>query len=399
MRLRVPFTTLFTVIGAAALASAADPQNLAGGRLRLGGEASFALAAEDHGFFNFTDYRDSYLRMVRLGGIGEFRVSPHLALLGEVRTDNFRTVKPYALYARVRPWTDREIDVQIGRIPPVFGAFPRRGYGAANPLIGLPMAYQYLTSIRADALPATADDLVRMRGEGWLVRYPLGVRAAAAGFPLVASLEWDTGAQVRIGSEPLQFSASLTQGTLGHPRLDDDNDGKQVTARLAWRPVAGLILGASGGRGEYMARSARAVLPAELAGGTYRQEAWGLDAEYSRDYWLVRSEVIGTAWDMPAVGSPLIASPLEALAVMVEGRYKVAPGVWVAARFDRLGFSEIVGTGGPITWDANVTRLELVAGYAVHRNVSVKAGWQRNRRDGGEVPRQDFVVGQVLLWF
>jgi hypothetical protein len=399
MRSRALFTTVVALAGATAPARAMDAQDLVGGRLRLGGEASFALAAEDRGFFNFTDYRDSFLRMARLGASGEFRVSPHLSLLGELRTDNFHSVRPYALYARIRPWSGREIDVQIGRIPPVFGAFPRRGYGAANPLIGLPLAYQYLTSVRADALPATADDLVRMRGEGWLVRYPLGVRAAAPGFPLVATLNWDTGAQVRIGSEPLQLSASITQGTLGHPRFEDDNDGKQIAARLAWRPVPGLILGASGGRGEYLARSATAVLPAEMAGRTYRQEAWGADAEYSRDYWLLRSEVIRTAWDMPAIQAPLIASPLTALALMIEGRYKVAPGAWVAARFDHLGFSDIEATGGPITWDAPVSRFELVAGYAVHRNVSVKAGWQRNRRDGGEVHRQDFLVGQVLLWF
>jgi len=399
MRSRALFTTVLALAGATAPALALDPQNLAGGRLRLGGEASFAMAAQDHGFFNFTDYRDSNLRMTRIGGTAEFRVSPRLSLLGEVRTDNFHTVRPYALYARIRPWSKREIDVQVGRIPPVFGAFPRRGYGAANPLIGLPVAYQYLTSIRADALPASADDLVRMRGEGWLVRYPLGARAPDAGFPVVASLNWDTGAQVRIGSQPVQLSASVTQGTLGNPRFEDDNDGKQVAGRLAWNPVPGLILGASGARGEYLARSALAVLPAELAGRTYRQRAWGADAEYSRDYWLVRSELIWTAWDMPAVRAPLIASPLAALAVMVEGRYKVAPGAWLAARYDHLGFSEIVATAGPISWDAPVHRFEVVAGYAVHRHVALKAGWQRNRRDGGVVHRQDFAVGQVLLWF
>ena len=44
--------------------------------------------------------------------------------------------------------------------------------------------------------------MLRMRGEGWLVRYPLGNRVPAAGVPLVASLRWDTGVQVRIGTEP-----------------------------------------------------------------------------------------------------------------------------------------------------------------------------------------------------
>jgi hypothetical protein len=399
MRTRAPFATILALAGAVGPAAAADPRSLAGGRLRLGGEASFALAAEDRGFFNFTDYEDSVLRTARIGATAELRVGPHLALLGELRTDNFSTVRPYALYARIRPWAERELDVQVGRIPPVFGAFARRRYGADNPLIGLPLAYQYLTSVRPDALPASADDLVPMRGEGWLVRYPLGTRAPAPGLPLASSLTWDTGALVRVGREPLQLSAAITQGTLGRPRFHDDNDGKQVSARVAWHPVPGLIVGASGARGEYLGRAAYAALPAGLASRTYRQEAWGLDAEYSRDYWLVRSELIGSAWDMPSVRPPLVRSPLRALALMVEGRYKVAPGAWVAARYDHLGFSRIQATTGVFTWDAPVDRWELAAGYALHRYVLLKAGWQRNRRDGGVVHRQDFAVGQVLLWF
>ncbi len=392
--------TMAVALGAAAApVFAADPRSLAGGRLRLGGEASFALAAEDEGFFNFTDYRDSYLRMARLGASAELRVSPRLSFLGEARTYNFRDLRAYALYARVRPFPDREIDFQIGRIPPVFGAFARRRYGADNPLLGQPQAYQYLTSIRADALPATADDLVRMRGEGWLVRYPVGNRASAAGMPLVASLQWDTGIEVRVGSEPLQLGAALTQGTLGNPRFRDDNDGKQGAARVAWTPLTGLIVGASGARGEYLDRAVAAILPPALAARSYRQEAWGVDAEYSRDHWLVRSELIWVDWDMPALRAPLITSPLRSRAVMVEGRYKLAPGLWVAARFDDLAFSDLQATGGTFTWDAPVRRLEVGAGYAVHRYVHVKASWQRNRRDGGVVHAQDFVAGQVLLWF
>ena len=52
-----------------------------------------------------------------------------------------------------------------------FGAFARRTYANDNPLIGYPLAYQYLTSLRPDAVPATADALafaepVVARGDG-----------------------------------------------------------------------------------------------------------------------------------------------------------------------------------------------------------------------------------------
>ena len=37
-------------------------------------------------------------------------------------------------------------------MPPTFGAFARRTYANDNPLIGYPLAYQYMTTMRADAL-------------------------------------------------------------------------------------------------------------------------------------------------------------------------------------------------------------------------------------------------------
>src|SRR5260370_35370117 len=81
--------------------------------------------------------------------------------------------------------------------------------------------------------------------------------------PLVNAERWDVGVEVRIGSEPLELAAALTQGTLSHPRIQDDNDGKQVSARLAWRPMVGLAPGLSGARRPDGAREAPDARPPE----------------------------------------------------------------------------------------------------------------------------------------
>src|SRR5919108_2970629 len=143
---------------------------------------------------------------------------------------------------------------------PVFGSFSRRAYGNDNPVIGYPLAYQYLTSIRADALPATADDLLRMRARGWRTNYPLGSLAFAPGLPIMTAFSWDTGVQVRIAAGPLAAAASVTNGTLSNPRVEDDNGGKQIAARIALAPVVGLVLGASAARGQFLADSASDAL-------------------------------------------------------------------------------------------------------------------------------------------
>ena len=102
---------------------------------------------------------------------------------------------------------------------------------------------------------------------------------------------------------------------------------------------------------------------------------------------------------MPAVGAPVIDVPLRALATYIEGRYKIVPGLYAAARVDHLGFSEVTGTNGPNTWDAPVTRIEVGGGYSVLRNVLLKVSGQHNARDGGRVTNQNLAAAQIVYWF
>lgn len=399
MRAPALLAVLFSLAGLGGRAEGADPFALLGGRLVFGAEGSFALAGEDRGYFNYTDYERSVVRLARLGLSAELRATRHVSLLTELRSENLDSVNAYALYLRCRPWLDRDIDFQAGRIPPVFGAFSRRRYGPDNPLIGVPLAYQYLTSLRADAMPADADELEGTRGEGWLVGYSMGDPRRSPGLPLVNGLRWDTGAEMRVGLGRLSLSAAATQGTLSSPRFRDDNSGKQLSARLAWEPVTGLVVGGSAARGSYVDGALRTALPASQAARDYLQRAWGLDAEYSRAHWLLRSEAVWSSWDVPVVDTPLLPDALAARAVMLEGRLKVAPGLWLAARLEHLGFARVTGSRGSFDWDAPVTRIEAGAGYMLHRNASLKAAWQHGRRDGGFVRRQDLAVVQVLLWY
>jgi hypothetical protein len=381
---------LLGAAGAGAETPPPDPD-----RLTLGGEVTLAFAPRDGGFFNYTDYEYTALRLARLGVSGVFRIHDRLALLGEVRSDNLGTPRAHALYVRIRPWPRRPFDLQAGLIPPVFGAFARRSYATDNFLIGYPLAYQYLTPVRSDALPATTDDLVRMRGRGWQPSFPIGSQELRPGLPLVNALRWDTGVQARVGSERLELLAAYTTGTLSSPRVRDDNGGRQVSARVGSRPIAGLVLGASAARGAYLAREATEGLAIDA--DTFLQRAFGLDVEYSRDYWLVRAEGVWNGWEVPAIREPWVSGPLRARALWLEGRYKLWPGLYAAARVDHLGFSRLPGTS--VAWDAPVLRVEAGAGYHIRRNVLVKAVYQRNRRDGGFVRSLDLAAGQLLFWF
>ena len=375
-----------------------EPVSLGDGRLVLGGDATVTFATSDPGFFNYTDYEYSALRNIRFGLSAEWRVTSRLQFLGELRMDHGDRLQPFALFARVRPWPQRRFDIQIGRVPPTFGAFSKSAYGASNLLIGTPLAYQYLTSLRSDALPATAEDLVRMRGRGWLASYPLGA-AADRGLPFVNTVRLDTGVQVHGVNGMLEWTGAVTTGSLSNPRVDDDNDGRQVAGRAVLRPWPALAMGGSIARAAFLSRDLKSVLASghDVEDGV--QQGFGLDAEYAQGRFLARSELMWSTWTLPLGLTSTENETLRATSVLVEGRYRIFPGLQLAARAERLGFADLPTANGPVPWEANVRRLELGVGYSVVRNVMLKTSWQRNLRDGGRVRHDTLWAGQIVYWF
>jgi hypothetical protein len=408
--------TLVTVVTLGASLPAAsqtlpyEPVVFGGGRVTIGGDvsATFSCAdsnptetdwcAGDGGYFNYTDYEHSALRMLRVDVTAAVKANKRLSVLGELRSENAGAPQPYALYLRIRPWTSRAFDVQVGRVPPTFGAFARRTYPADNVVIGYPLAYQYLTSLRPDALPANADELLRMRGRGWLSNFSVGNLAPYRGLALVSAFRWDTGVQVHAANDFIDGAAAVTTGTLGNPLVGDDNAGKQVAGRLAVRPTTGLIVGLSAARGPFVTRGASEGAGAAAVAGRFTQTGWGADLEYSRDYYLLRFETIVSDWRLPVINAPAIDLPLRAVSTLVEGRYKIRPGLYAAARLDHLGFSTITGSTRRDQWEAPVTRVELGGGFSVQRNLLLKLTFQHNTRAGGRVTKTNLGAAQLVFW-
>lgn len=387
-----------------------EPFVFGGGRVTIGGDVSATFSCadtnqpdadtcpDDGGFFNYTDYEHSALRMVRFDITADVKVTDRLSVLGELRSENAGSPQPYALYVRIRPWTSRAFDIQVGRVPPTFGAFARRTYPADNLVIGYPLAYQYLTSLRPDALPSNADELLRMRGRGWLSSFSVGNPAPDRGLALVSAFRWDTGVQVHAANDFVDAAGAVTTGTLGNPLVGDDNGGKQVAGRVALHPTPGLIVGLSAARGPFVSRTASERAGSGGSTRRFTQTGLGADIEYSRDHYLVRFEAIVSDWRLPVIGQPAIDMPLRAVSTLIEGRYRIRPGLYGAARVDHLGFSEIAGSRNRDRWDAPVTRVELGGGWSLQRNLLLKVMFQRNVRAGGRITRVNLGAAQMVFW-
>jgi hypothetical protein len=395
---------LLLVLSCAATAARAGAQPLPegpvralDGRVAVSGEVVATFGSfDDAAWFNYTDYERNTLRTMRLGLSASWRPAERLAFVGEVRSEDFNRPSAYAAYVRVRPWRRQDFDIQAGRIPPTFGAFSRHAYGTDNPVIGYPLAYQYLTALRPDAIPGTADDLLAMRARGWQPSFPVGSQTEGPGVPLISAFRWDTGVQLRWKQGPVEVSTSLTNGSLSSPRLLDDNDGKQISGRVALTPAVGWILGVSGARGAWLAREVAPQSPSPP------QRVVGADVEYSRDHWIVRGEFVWSRWSFPVPLAPSNMGTVGAIAAWGEGRYRITPRVFLAGRADRLTFSRLRGSvpgSGAWPWDAPVTRIEGGVGVYVQRNIVVRAIAQGNWRPAGRVTDRTFLSAQLAYWF
>src|SRR6058998_2289665 len=117
---------LLVVFGSAAGARAQGlpegPITAARGTITVGGAVTATAGSRDEtAFFNYTDYEHNALRLFRVSLSGMWRPSSRFAVLTEIRSEDLQRMIPYALYVRLRPWANRPFDIQVGRIPPVFG--------------------------------------------------------------------------------------------------------------------------------------------------------------------------------------------------------------------------------------------------------------------------------------
>ena len=301
VRTHVILLLLASVVRAGAQTADAPPGDVA--RVAVAGEVTATYGSEDPGFFNYATYDYSPLRNVRVVIDSSVRVIRHLEVLGQLRTDGLTHAQVSALYVRVRPWTNRDVDLQVGRVPPTFGLLEATGYGAANPLVSRPLAYGYLTSLRTDAVPRLVADLLAMRGGAGRPSILLATPRPSAG---CRSATPSTGTRPsRDGStRSVQGIAAVTVGSLANPRVEDDNDGRSLQGRVILRPHPAIAIGASGARGAYLAETLDVATPAGRSVESYRQDAVAVDLTLSSGRWAVRGELIRTWSSLPAATDP-----------------------------------------------------------------------------------------------
>jgi len=337
----------------------AGPVNVSG-NLDLVGESR-----NDQDGVNTQNYGENPFHTARLRLFADAPIQEHIHAFTEFIYDDgsSKGARLFGGFVRFSDPKGRDIHIEAGKIPLHLGAFPNRSYAPKNSLIGAPLVYSYHTDVREDQIPVRGEDIVANRGRGYFTSY-LSPGLTGVGYtggralPVLYENCWDFGAVVLGTMAPFEFAAGVTNGTAGAPVMNDDNGGKQVLARLGFVPAPWVRAGVSGSRGPYLDADVNDNLPARHSVNQYMQEVAAADLELSHSHGVLYSEYVYSRFESPFVGN------LDSRSWYVEGKWTVIPGWYVAARFDRMVFSDVaLAAGGVAGWDANIWKREIGIGF------------------------------------
>lgn len=310
--------------------------------------------------------RDNPFSPVRMRLFARSWVTETIGVFGELLYDIDASPRLNGAYVVVnkiagRPW----LSARLGLAPSPVGSFGLRStYFNTNPLVGVPLLWQYHTNLSKSGTSTAAD---------------LGVASPepGRGAPILYDACWNVQWELFGEHGRFEYSLAITPGAMSNPGAREI-PGFQVLGRVGVAPLSGLRLGFSAGHGPYLSRPEpddQGVLPYPDDPRDFDQTVLGLDGEYAAGKLLVHTEWFAASWE-----APLIAERLKALAGYVEARFDFATGWYAAGRFGGMYFGDITideTTGTQGAWDDETRRTEVALGYRLSRAVLMKLDWQR----------------------
>jgi len=296
--------------------------------------------------------------------------------------DDFRFFGGYLMH---RVSARRNIFLEAGLIPMHDGIWASHTYSNKNPLVGIPMAQYWKTTMHGFMVPNDLDDLLSKRGQGqtgFVYADSSGVRGRPyAAAPITYDNCWNYGAFTLGTIGRFEYAAGVTLGAPATPVSgSDSNENLTWHAKFGYLFAPGLKLWLSGARGAYLSRDVTPYLPEGTSVNDYYQNLLIMSGEWQ--WW--RIAVIGEAY-FNKFDTPVREAGLRNESYYLQAVYSMSAGVDLAARYDRMTFEKVSSsTGEVMSWDENQRRWEGGVGYHVTRELFVKGVVQATRGDRKE---------------
>jgi hypothetical protein len=300
-----------------------------------------------------------------------------------VSPESYSTYRFYGGYVMQRLFDQRNVYVEAGLIPVQDGIWASHTYSNKNPLIGIPMAQYWKTSLTAFSVPTSLDQLLSMRGKGqYGVAYKDSLGSVRgeyyAASPILYDNCWNYGLYSLGTLGRVEFAGGVTLGAASASvQGADSNENLAVHGKIGYAFTPGLRFWLSGTRGAYFDRVVSPYLPKGKTANDYYQNLVGLSGTWN--VWLVSfmGEYWWNHWD-----TPVRSNGLDNQAYYVQAVYSFVPGWDAAVRYDAMRFNTVTNSAGQdVTWDAPVDRWETGIDYHVTRELVVKGVTQFTRID------------------
>ena len=323
-------------------------------------------------------------------------VGRHLFASTELRVDRGQPARSGPLhghlqqaFVRLTPAPGTNFHIQGGKFVSPFGGYPGRAHTSADPFIRPPLAYDHRTVISPTEVPAAADGIFT-----WKNRPPF----RAAGLPIVWAVPYPVALTVSGGKGPVSATGGVTTTAPSSEPADwdtldtDTPAGASAVGQLRYRLSPAVQLGLSYTHGPFM----RSGVIDPVTGSrvpTQDQEAYGVDATYSRGLVDVRGELLVNRWEVfRAPGDP------RDISYYVEGHARIKAGLFVAARYNAIHFLELRRSNGQMErWDYDRRRWQFGAGYRLGRASEIRGEYMINTTVDGDDPRDDLL--SLQWWF
>ncbi|MCH7689601.1 MAG: hypothetical protein IIA17_00975 [candidate division Zixibacteria bacterium] len=327
--------------------------------------------AEEKDVTNLTFLGFSNFHSLRTRLFFDGTIDRDVYFFAQILVDNLTGFQLYAAYARFQNLSGPKLNLQLGLIPATIGSFAPRTYSDKNPLVGVPLLYNFHTAINPRSLGSS----------GTLAELSAAKDARSrGGLPVIYDACWNTGIEIYGSAGNLDYSFGILSGSVSKPTVDQTKEIPQFTSRFVYNFGPGLKFGASAYYGPYLFEEifgeGDILENTQFRSSDFINAGIGYELYYAKRYLEIFSEAFYSTWEYPGLPD------LDLISGYFEFKYKFRPRWYIAGRFGLSEPAEIeTAPGISEKWDYPLKRYEFGLGYKALRKMTIKLVTQINRFD------------------
>jgi hypothetical protein len=327
--------------------------------------------AEEKDVTNLTFLGFSNFHTLRTHLFFDGTIDSDVYFFAQILVDDFTGFQLYAAYARFQNLSGPKLNLQLGLIPATIGSFAPRTYSDKNPLIGVPLLYNFHTAIDPRSLGSS----------GTLAELSAAKDARSrGGLPVIYDACWNTGIEIYGSAGNLDYSFGILSGSVSKPTVDQTKEIPQFTSRFVYNVGPGFKFGASVYYGPYLFDKifgeGDILENTQFRSRDFINAGIGYELYFAKRYLEIYSEAYYSTWEYPGLPD------LDLISGYLEFKYKFRTRWYIAGRFGMSEPAEIeTAPGISEKWDFPLKRYEFGLGYKALRKMTIKLVTQINRFD------------------